>query len=568
MEKASGTVNSVTDQTTLSNLTMFGFKFVSIRVISGQPSGRFCFLIRCAVLFVGLLGGLIFAATEPSAPPFPFAEAAIVQLQARMQAGELTAHTLTSAYLARIAEIDRVGPALRAVIEINPDALAIADRLDAERKAGHVRGPMHGIPVLIKDNIGTADRMETTAGSLALVGSRPPHDAVLVTRLRDAGAVILGKTNLSEWANFRSERSSSGWSGRGGQTRNPYVLDRNPSGSSSGSAVAVSANLCVVAVGTETDGSIVSPASANGIVGVKPTVGLVSRTGIIPISATQDTAGAMARRVGDAAILLRVLAGADPADAATQVRPVNDQDGLAAKLPADALRGARLGVMRQAMKTSSRVEALWIGIIAALRKAGAEIVDPVAPPDFARIWPAEEIILNYEFKAGINAWLASLGPDASVKSLAELIAFNEAHRAQEMAFFGQEALVNAQALGGLDAPGYLEARALARRLSRDEGIDAIMTKDRLDAIVTITAGPAWPTDHVNGDHFTGGSSSMAAVAGYPSVTVPAGDDFGLPIGVSFTGRAWSEAALLALAADFEAVTHVRRAPQFLPTLVP
>jgi amidase len=497
---------------------------------------------------------------------FPFAEATIDSLQARMAAGTLTAHALTAAYLARIAAVDRAGPKLNAIIELNPDALAIADALDAERKAGRVRGPLHGIPVLIKDNIATADRMETTAGSLALVGAKPAHDAPLVARLRDAGAVLLGKTNLSEWANFRSSSSTSGWSGRGGQTHNPYALDRNPSGSSSGSAVAVAANLCVVAVGTETDGSIVSPASISGIVGVKPTVGLVSRTGIIPISVSQDTAGPMARTVRDATILLNVIAGTDPADPATTARPPAAAPASPATLPAGALKGARLGIVRGPFHFHPRMDALLTELVAALRAAGAEVVDPLDMPVVDQLGKPEGLVLHYEFKAGLNAWFASLGAQAPVKSLADLIAFNDAHRAQEMPFFAQEELIDAQGRGPLTDQAYLDAVALSRRLARTEGIDATMDAHTLDALVTLTSGPAWLTDPVNGDHYTGDTTTLAAVAGYPHVTVPATQVFGLPVGLSFVGRAWSEAKLLALAADFEARTHARREPQFLPTI--
>ncbi len=508
-----------------------------------------------------LVAGIALAAR---AADFPLAETTIDSVQARMAAGTLTAHELTAAYLARIAEVDKAGPTLNAVIELNPDALAIADTLDAERKAGHVRGPLHGIPVLIKDNIATADRMETTAGSLALVGAKPAHDAFLVARLREAGAVILGKTNLSEWANFRSSTSTSGWSGRGGQTRNPYALDRDPSGSSSGSAVAVAANLCVVAVGTETDGSIISPSSVCGIVGLKPTVGLVSRTGIIPISVSQDTAGPMARTVRDAAILLGALAAADPRDAATQPRPADLAADFAAALKPGALKGARLGIVRGPFTFHPRMEAVLTGLVAALRAAGAVVVDPLELPVMKKLSEPEDAVLHYEFKDGLNAWFASLGPGAPVKSLAELIAFNEAHRAQEMPFFAQEELIAAQARGPLTEPAYRDALALGRKLARTEGIDAAMDANQLDALVALSSGPAWPIDPVNGDHFTGDSTSLAAVAGYPSVTVPAGHVFGLPIGLSFFGRAWSEGKLLALAADFETRTHARREPTFPP----
>ena len=518
----------------------------------------------------------LFSTTAPAAesvqgnttPPFRFAEATIEQLQTQMQTGALTSHALTAAYLQRITEIDRAGPTLRSVIEINPEALAMADALDKERAAGKVRGPLHGIPVLIKDNIATADRMETTAGSLALVGARPKHDATIITRLRGAGAVILGKTNLSEWANYRGDRSISGWSARGGQTRNPYALDRNPSGSSSGSAVAVAANLCVVAVGTETNGSIISPATHCGVVGIKPTVGLLSRSGIIPISVTQDTAGPFARTVRDAAVLLGALAGPDPADAATRARPSDLRTDFPAALKRDALRGARIGVLRKAPWVSSRVELIWNQVNAALHEAGAVVIDLGNPPDITELNSAERIILSYEFKEGINAWFASLGADAPVKSLADLIGFNETHHTEELPFFGQEILVAAQARGPLTNQDYLDALALALRKSRDQGIDAMITKDQLDAIVTLSGGPAWLIDAVNGDQFTGGSSALAAIAGYPSVTVPAGADFGLPIGVSFIGRAWTDAPLLALAEDFETHTHARREPSFAQSVNP
>ena len=501
-----------------------------------------------------------------SLAPFRFSEATIDQLQEQMAAGKLTARALTAAYLDRIARIDRAGPTLNAVIELNPDALEIAAQLDAERKAGKVRGPLHGIPVLIKDNIGTADRMETTAGSLALIGAKPPRDAFLVTRLREAGAVILGKTNLSEWANFRSANSTSGWSGRGGQTHNPYALDRNPSGSSSGPAVACAANLCVVAVGTETDGSVVSPSAHCSIVGMKPTVGLVSRTGIIPISVAQDTAGPMARTVRDAAILLGVLAGSDSRDAATQIRPVDLPRDFAAAMKPGALKGARIGILHGPFGFQPRMEGVLGQAGAVLRAGGAEVIDLGELPSIKELTDREQELLLYEFKDGINTWFASLGPAAPVKSLAELMAFNETHGAQEMPFFGQDLLVQAQAKGPLTEPAYLDARAACLRISRTEGIDALMEKHKLDAIVSLTSGPAWLTDPVNGDFFSGESSTLAAVAGYPSVTVPAAEVHGLPIGLSFTGRAWSEAELLSLAADFETHTHARREPRFLPSI--
>lgn len=530
-------------------------------------------LRRCLFLVI-LAGGMSTAvarATETATEQFPYLEAKVEDLQTAMAGGHLTAVALTQAYLTRIAQIDRAGPTLNAVIELNPDALAQAATADAERAAGKVRGPLHGIPVLVKDNIDTADAMQTTAGSRALLGVKPAQDATIVTRLREAGAVLLGKTNLSEWANFRSTKSISGWSGRGGQTRNPYVLDRNPSGSSSGSGAAVAANLCVVAVGTETDGSIVSPASVNGLVGVKPTVGLVSRAGIIPISATQDTAGSMARTVRDAAVLLDVLAGgpADPRDAATATRPADLPRDYTQGLDLPALKGARLGVVRAAeFGLGPKSDAALDAAVAALRAAGAEVVDPVELTGMRELGEAEYTVLLYEFKAGLNAHLAALGSESPVKTLAELIAFNRAHAGEEMPYFKQELFEAAEVKGPLTDAAYTEALAKCRQLARTEGIDALLAKHKLDAIVTLTNGPAWLIDPVNGDSYTGGSSTLAAVAGYPSVTVPAGEIMGLPVGVLFTGPAWSEAKLLRLAADFERHVPARKPPQFLPTLQP
>lgn len=526
-------------------------------------------LVAGAILIVwGASLGSRLAATEsaPAGETFPWLEATVDQLQAAMGRGELSAVALTQAYLDRIAAIDRAGPTLRAVIEVNPDALAIAAQADRDRAAGRVLGPLHGIPVLVKDNIDTADRMRTTAGSLALLDARPSQDATVVARLRAAGAVLLGKTNLSEWANFRSTHSISGWSGRGGQTRNPYALDRNTSGSSSGSAAAVAANLCAVAVGTETDGSIVSPSSVCGLVGVKPTVGLVSRAGIIPISATQDTAGPMARTVRDAALLLNVLAGADERDGATQARPADLPRDFTVGLDLPALRGARLGIFRGGMTLTPKTEAILAAAIATLRAAGAEIVDPVEIAGQKEMGDAEFEVLLYEFKDGLNAYFASLGPSAPFKSLEELIAYNRAHADRELPYFGQELLEQAQAKGPLTDKAYLDALATCRRLARTAGIDAVLAQHRLDALVTLTNGPAWLIDPVNGDSYTGGSSSLAAVAGYPSVTVPAGDIMGLPVGISFTGGAWSEHRLLQLAADFERRTAARRAPGLLPSV--
>ena len=506
--------------------------------------------------------------TPAGADDFPLAEATVADLQEWLASGEWTTRAITEAYLGRIEEIDGRGPVLRSVLETNPDALAIADRLDRERGEGRLRGPLHGIPVLLKDNIDTADRMTTTAGSLALAGWIPPEDSGVAARLRQAGALLLGKTNLSEWANFRSTRSSSGWSGRGGQCRNPYVLDRNPCGSSSGSGAAVSANLAAAALGSETDGSIVCPSSANGIVGIKPTVGLVSRAGVIPISHTQDTAGPMARTVRDAAVVLGVLAGPDPRDPATAA---SDTRGLADYTPfldPAGLRDARIGVARQSLGFHDGVDRLVEEAVDAMRAAGAVIVDPVVVGAGAgrSLQMAETDVLFYEFKAGLNGYLARRGSGAEVRSLADLIAFNERNAETEMPYFGQERLIAAEAKGPLSEPAYLMALATARRLSRADGIDRTMDEHRLDAIVGPTGGPAWVTDLVNGDHFGGSSSAYPAVAGYPNVTVPAGAVHGLPVGLSFFGRAWSEPTLVRIAYAFEQTTQARRAPRFQPTI--
>jgi amidase len=509
----------------------------------------------------------VISIAQAAAPSFPLAEATIDELQAKMASGQLTARALTAAYLDRIAQVDRAGPKLNSVIELNPEALALAEGLDAERRAGRVRGPLHGIPVLLKDNIDTADRMATTAGSLALVGAKPPRDAHVVTRLREAGAVILGKTNLSEWANYRGSHSSSGWSGRGGQTLNPYALDRSPSGSSSGSAVAVAANLCAFAIGTETNGSIVSPSSACGIVGVKPTVGLVSRAGIIPIAASLDTAGPMTRTVRDAALVLAALAGSDTRDEATRAIPTHLAAELAAPLPPGALRGARIGVVRGPFGLHARMDGVRAQLVAALRAAGAEVVDPVVISSLGKLGGAPSTVLSFEFKDGLNRYLAEPGRTTPVKSLADAIAFNEAHRAEELTRFGQETFLTAEARGALTDPAYLEALATCRQLTRTEGIDAALGTHRLDALVMITKGPATPIDPLQGEGSSGGSSGLAAIAGYPSVTVPAAQVFGLPVGLSFVGPAWSEARLLALAADFETHTRVRREPDFRRTVV-
>jgi amidase len=531
-------------------------------------------------LRLGAMGGAVGWSGAPSAPPtsgprrtatatpaaFEFEEATLEDLQRRMAAGALTSRALTAAYLARIAALDRQGPALHHVIETSPDALAIADALDAERRAKGARGALHGIPILLKDNVDTADKTTTTAGSLALAGSVPPRDATVARKLREAGAVLLGKANLSEWANIRSTRSSSGWSARGGQAKNPYVLDRNPCGSSSGSGGAVAANLCTLAIGTETDGSIVCPSSANGIVGLKPTLGLVSRAGIIPIAHSQDTAGPMARSVRDAAILLGALVGVDERDGATGEAANRGASDYTRFLDADGLRGARIGVVRKSFGFNPQVDRLMEDALAEMVRRGAVLVDPADIPHAGEYDDSEMEVLLYELKADLAAYLEALGPAAPVKSLADVIAFNEAHRAEEMPYFGQELFLRAQEKGPLTTPAYREALEKNRRLSRAEGIDAVMDQHRLDALVAPTGGPAWTTDLVNGDHFSGGSSTAPAVAGYPNINVPAGDVFGLPVGLSFFGRAWSEPTLLKLAFAFEQATRHRRPPRFLPTV--
>ena len=496
---------------------------------------------------------------------FDLEDATIADLLRDQQSGRRTARRIAEQYLSRIHTLDRNGPSLNSVIELNPDALAIADALDAERQASGLRGPLHGVPVLIKDNIDTADRMSTTAGSLALEGSIAARDAFIVERLRAAGAVILGKTNLSEWANFRSTHSTSGWSGRGGLVLNPYALDRNPCGSSSGTATAVAASLATIGVGTETDGSIVCPSSVTSLVGIKPTVGLVSRSGIIPIAHSQDTAGPMARTVEDAAALLNVLSGVDPRDRATTSRRRTTAD-YRASLERNGLRGARIGVARATFFGYSEVtDRIANAAIERMKELGAVIVDPADIPNAGRYDTSELDVLLYEFKANLNKYLGALGPSARVHSLADLIAFNEANRSREMPFFGQELLIQAQKKGPLTDKAYRDALAMNVRLSRKEGIDAVIDGLRLDALVAPTGSPAWRTDLVNGDHFTGSSSTPAAVAGYPAITVPAGYAFGLPVGISFIGRAWSEALLIKLAYAYEQGTKHRRPPKFLAT---
>jgi amidase len=502
----------------------------------------------------------------PGIGPFELDEATISQLQESMTGGRYTSRRLVELYIGRIEAIDRSGPTLRSVIELNPDALSIADALDAERKSGRVRGPLHGIPVLIKDNIDTGDRMMTTAGSLALIGSGAPRDAFSAAKLRAAGAVILGKTNLSEWANFRSTKSTSGWSGRGGQVHNPYALDRNPCGSSSGTGAAIAANLAAVGVGTETDGSIVCPSGANGLVGIKPTVGLISRTGIIPISHTQDTAGPMARTVADAAVLLGAMTGVDPLDPVTAASRGKSETDYAPALKADGLKGARIGVARKRYFGYSPVtDTLIDAAIAAMKAQGAILVDPADIPTASRLDDCEFEILLYEFKAGLNKYLETRGRAAAVHSLKDLIAFNTRERQREMAFFGQEILVMAEKKGPLTSAAYRKALTTCRARSRTLGIDAVMTRLRLDAIVAPTGSPAWPTDLINGDHFLGASSTPAAVAGYPSITVPAGFAYGLPVGVSFIGRPWTEAKLISFAYAYEQATKHRKPPTFSAT---
>jgi amidase len=497
--------------------------------------------------------------------PFEFEEATIAELQEALRSGRHTARSITQAYLARIEEVDKQGASLHSVIELNPDALAIADDLDKERQAGRVRGPLHGIPILIKDNIDTGDRMLTTAGSLALVAQSAPRDACIVEKLRDSGAVILGKTNLSEWANIRSKNSTSGWSGRGGLTRNPFALDRNPSGSSSGSGAAVSANLCAAAIGTETDGSIISPAAACGLVGIKPTVGLLSRSGIIPISHSQDTPGPMARTVADAAALLGALAGIDPRDAATNDSRGKNVPDYTAFLKADALRGARVGVVRRYFGNSEPLDKLMASAIDALKHAGATVVDPVDVATIPQLGAAEIIVLLFELKANLNRYLGERALKDGPRTLADVIKFNEANRATELPYFGQDRFIEAEAKGPLTTKVYLDALTKNHQLAREQGIDAAMKKDKLDALLAPSRVPAWLTDLINGDRSSNSCTTLPAVAGYPHITVPVGYVHGLPVGISFFGSAWSEPKLISLAYAFEQLTKFRRAPKFLRT---
>jgi amidase len=523
-----------------------------------------------AIAVGGPAARVISAATAPpqapAAAPFDLEEASIADLQKRLESGSDTARSLTEKYLARIEALDRKGPALRAVLETNPDALTIAGALDAERKAGKVRGPLHGIPILLKDNISTSDRMTTTAGSLALEGCIPASDSFVAKRLREAGAILLGKTNLSEWANFRSTHSSSGWSGRGGQCLNPYALDRNASGSSSGSGAATAASYAAASIGSETDGSIVSPANNCGLVGFKPTLGLVSRSGIVPIAHSQDTAGPMCRSVADAAILLTAIAGVDPSDA-----PTGESAGKTARdyttfLDPKGLEGARIGIARKGLfGKSPAADRIVEAAIADMKRLGAVIVDPADIATVRDVNESEFEVLLYEFKADLNAYLAGLGSRTQYHTLKELIDFNEKNREREMPYFGQEIFEKAEAKGPLTEKAYLDALEKDLRLSRKEGIDKTMDEHKLDALVAPTSGPATLIDLVNGDYGVGGSSTLPAVAGYPDITLPAGSDWGLPVGISFFGRAWSEPTLIRIAYAYEQATKHRRPPRFLPT---
>jgi len=523
---------------------------------------RRTFLSTTAVASV--FAGTTTAHSRAGSENFALEEATTADLQDRMKQGALTSERMVELYLERIDAIDRNGPSLRSIIELNPDALAIARALDEERKSKRVRGPLHGIPVLIKDNIETADAMQTTAGSLALIGKPATRDSWVAERLRTAGAVILGKTNLSEWANFRSTHSTSGWSGRGGQTKNPYALDRNPCGSSSGSGAAIASNLCALAMGTETDGSVVCPSSMCGIVGIKPTLGLISRAGIIPIAHSQDTAGPMTRTVRDAAVLLGALTGVDSRDGATEPSGGKSYPDYTQFLDANGLRGVRLGVARQYFNIGPAVNAVMEECLDVLRVAGAQIVDPADVPTFEQWRQSELDVMLYEFKADLNAYLASRG--GAVKSLEECIAFNKLHSAAEMPYFAQELFEQAQQKGPLTEKAYRDALANNHKLARKEGIDAVIAQFKVDAIIGPTAGPAWTTDWVSGDHADSGCASPPAVAGYPHITVPAGFVFGLPVGISFFGPAWSEPALIKYAYAFEQARKVRRKPQFLPTV--
>ena len=491
----------------------------------------------------------------------------IAELQEKMASGELSARQISELYLQRIEEVDKDGPFINSIIELNPDALEIADKLDEQRKGGKVRGPMHGIPVLLKDNIDTHDKMQTTAGSLALEGNVALKDAFIVKQLRKAGAVILGKTNLSEWANFRGKNSVSGWSSRGGLTRNPHALDRTACGSSSGSAAAIAANLAAVAVGTETDGSIICPAQTNGIVGIKPTLGLLSRSGIIPIAHSQDTPGPMARTVADAAIMLGVMTGVDKLDAATKSSKNHRFTKVTKFLNLDGLRGARIGVARNLAGSNPKIIKIFELCIEVMRQLGAVVIDPVKVPNFDKFGETEFEVMLYEFKADLSKYLQALPDDARVHSMEDVIKFNEKNEHRVMQYFGQEYMIAAQEKGSLRDKKYKDALAKNLRLTRKDGIDAVIRKHKLDAIVVPSRGPAWPIDLVNGDASNNDvvSTSPAAVAGYPHITVPAGFVFGLPVGISFFGKAWKDADLIKYAYAFEQATQYRRQPRYLPT---
>lgn len=496
---------------------------------------------------------------------FELNEATISQLQEKMKSGALTSEQITRKYLERIEQIDNKGPELHAVIEINPDALTIARQMDEERQQGKVRGPLHGIAVLIKDNIDTGDHMQTSAGSLALVGSPAPDDAFIVRKLREAGAVLLGKTNLSEWANFRSSKSSSGWSGRGGQVRNPYCTDRSPCGSSSGTGVAVSANLCVVGIGTETDGSIVCPSGTNGIVGIKPTVGLWSRDGIIPISHSQDTPGPMTRTVTDAAILLGLLAEADPNDTGVDLKNENILKDYTRFLDANGLKGARIGIAASYFGFNAEVDQLMKDAVNLMKEQGAEVIENLKFENSEQWSAAEWQVMISEFKADMNAYLKTR-QGLKVATLADLIAFNNENAQAELKWFGQEVFELSEKTNGLQEPVYLEALKKSKTMTREGGIDKLMQAHQLDALIAPTNGPAWVIDWINGDHFGGGSSEPAAISGYPSITVPAGFVHGLPIGISFFGKAWSESTLIRLAYAYEQASQHRKAPGFMKAL--
>ncbi len=516
------------------------------------------------------LASVVVDRARAASPHQQLEDASIADLQAQMTKGGLTAHTLVQHYLTRIQNLDRKGPSVNSVLELNPDAEAIARSLDQERRAGRVRGPLHGIPLLIKGNIDTGDKMLTTAGSLALVGAPAPQDATVAKKLRDAGAIILGKANLSEWANFRGFNSSSGWSGQGGQTRNPYVLDRNPCGSSSGSGAGVAAAFCAAALGTETDGSIVCPSHQNGVVGIKPTVGLTSRAGVIPIAHSQDTVGSHGKTVADAAAVLGALTGVDPRDSATEASAGHSSTDYVQFVNPTGLRGARIGVMRGGGVTgySEETDAVYEAALEVMQGAGAILVDPadIDPTVMEAINSGvDEInVLVFEFKVDLNAYLATRS-GVPVHTMADVIAFNEAHAEQELKWFGQQWFELAEA-EVVSASDYAASLANARQLGGPLGIDAVLDARNLQALVAPTGAPAWPTDLVNGDHFLGASSSPAAIAGYPIVNVPAGDSFGLPVGISFIGTAWSEPTLIKLASGFEAAAKARKKPQFLATL--